>query len=189
MGRHLLAVLRADLVAVACAVLAGCGTSGARTDTLPPFALTNQSGATVSAESLRGYATVVTFIYTSCRDVCPLLTAQLVRLQALAREDGLGPRLRFVSVTVDPATDTPAVLARYATGYGADLSTWHFLTGSADDIRRLVEAVGVLTGSRGRVGHTNLVLFIDRRGRIAEQSTDIDLDPSRLLPTLRRLAA
>jgi len=172
------------LLAVTTALLTACT---AAAPPLPPFTLTNQSGHVVSAGDLRGRATVVNFIFTTCGDVCPLVTTQLVRVQARLRSEGLGDRVGFVSITVDPAVDTPPALERYAAAYGADLTTWHFLTGSASDIERVTRDVGLLTGTTGRIGHTNLLLFVDARGRIAGRETSVELDPERVLPKIRRL--
>ncbi len=171
-------------LAAATALLTACT---AAAPPLPPFTLTNQSGQVVSADDLRGGATIVNFIFTTCGDVCPLVTAQLVRVQARVRNEGLGARVRFVSITVDPAVDTPPALQRYAVAYGADLATWHFLTGSPSDIERLTRDVGVLTGATGRIGHTNLLLFVDAQGRIAGRETSVELDPERVLAKIRRL--
>lgn len=161
--------------------------SAAKTQALPSFTLTNQSGQSVGVEQLRGYATLVNFMFTNCRDVCPLTTAQLAKVQARARADGIGSRIRFVSITVDPAKDTPDVLKRYAIAYGADLATWHFLTGPSAAIARLTREIGLLTGRGDRVGHTSLVLYVDTRGEIVERYTGVDLEPERVLPKLRRL--
>lgn len=162
----------------------GCGSPPAP---LPSFTLTNQSGETVGTDTLRGYATVMTFVFTSCPDVCPLLTAQLTRVQAETKAEGLDARVRFVSITVDPARDTPDVLTRYAAGHGADLASWHFLTGSPDAVSRVTREIGVLTGVGDKIGHSNLVLFVDGQGRIVERYTGIELEPARVLPKIRRL--
>jgi protein SCO1/2 len=160
---------------------------GATPQTLPDFALTNQSGQLVRVQDLRGRVTVVSFLFTTCRDVCPLMTAQLARVQTQVRAEGLAARVGFVSISVDPVTDTPDVLARYAAGFGASLATWHFLTGPPDEVGRLLRDLNVVTGSGGAVGHGSDVLFVDGEGRIAERSTGIDLDPERVLPKIRRL--
>ena len=72
----------------------------------------------------------MTFIYTSCPDVCPLLTDKMAQVQ-----DELGPdfgaEVAFVSITVDPEHDTPEVLKEYAETFDADLGGWGFLTGDA----------------------------------------------------------
>jgi protein SCO1 len=156
--------------------------------TMPPFALVDQSGRSVRSESLRGHALVVSFVFTTCVEACPLITAQLARVQARARTEDLDGRVRFVSITLDPATDTPEVLRRYANAYGIDLTTWHFLTGTPDDVARLIRAVGLTSIAREPIAHGSLVLLVDGEGRIAEKRTDLELDPDRLLASLRKLA-
>ena len=77
----------------------------------PEFALTTQSGERLSLTDLRGKVLAVTFIYATCKDTCPILTAKMATLQQRLGAD-FGPRVRFVSVTVEPEVDTPAVLKR-----------------------------------------------------------------------------
>jgi len=84
----------------------------------PEFTLTNQDGQRASLSALRGRVVALTFIYTTCVDTCPLLTAKMASLQERLGRD-FGPRVQFLSVTVDPARDTPAVLKRYAEQHGA----------------------------------------------------------------------
>jgi protein SCO1/2 len=167
-------------------VLAGCG--GAASE-LPAFALTDQSGRLVGREELRGRAVVVSFIFTTCVEACPIVTAQLARVQAEARAAGLTPRLRFVSISVDPVTDTPERLREYARAYGADLDSWHFLTGRPEDVARVMQGLGVGTapGTRG-LAHDAPVIFVDALGRVVERQDALALAPARALATLRRLA-
>lgn len=177
-------VVRVAILLGLCLALVGCG---ARVEPMPAFTLTNQSGQPVGLETLRGHAAIITFMFTSCRDVCPLLTAQLTKVQAQAKAEGLDGRVRFVSITVDPLTDTPEALTRYAAGYGADLATWHFLTGGTDEVNRLTREIGLLTGVGDKIGHGNLLLFVDPSGRIAERYTGLELEPTVVLPKIRRL--
>jgi len=74
----------------------------------PEFTLTTPDRARLSLRDLRGKVVAVTFIYASCADTCPLLTAKLAGLQAKLGAD-FGPRVFFVSVTVDPERDTPEI--------------------------------------------------------------------------------
>jgi protein SCO1 len=152
---------------------------------MPPFALVDHAGATVRSESLRGYALVVSFVFTRCVETCPLITAQLVRAQARARS--LDARVRFVSITLDPDTDTPEVLYRYAAAHGIDLATWHFLTGAPSEVGRVISAFGLASVAGARVAHTSLVVLVDREGRIAERLTSLELDSDRLIAALRKL--
>src|SRR5882762_30984 len=79
----------------------------------PEFTLTDQDGKRIALKELRGKVLAITFIYSSCADTCPLLTARMAGLQDRLGAD-FGPRVYFVSVTVDPEHDTPGVLKRYA---------------------------------------------------------------------------
>src|SRR5262249_35849968 len=79
----------------------------------PHCALTNQDGVRSSLSELRGRVVAVTFIYASCADTCPLLTAKMATLQTKLGRD-FGPRVFFVSITVDPERDTPEILKHYA---------------------------------------------------------------------------
>jgi protein SCO1 len=172
------------------AVLAGlllCACAKPPGETMPPFALVDQSGTTVRSERLRGHALVVSFVFTTCREACPLITAQLARAQARARTEKLDGRVRFVSITLDPVTDTPDVLRRYAEAYGIDLTNWHFLTGASEDVARVIRAFGLTAVAGDRIVHGSLVMLVDGEGRIAERRTDLELDPQRLLASLRKL--
>jgi protein SCO1 len=99
----------------------------------PEVSLTTQDGKRLSLKDLRGKVVAVTFIYTSCADTYPLLTAKLAGLQARLGTD-FGAKVFFVAITVDPERDTPQVLKRYAQAYGANLAGWAFLTGTPTEI-------------------------------------------------------
>ena len=79
----------------------------------PPFTLTSQDGRQVALADLRGKVVAVTFIYTACPDICPLLTQKMARVQDELGAD-FGAKVAFVSITLDPEHDTPAVLKDYA---------------------------------------------------------------------------
>jgi protein SCO1/2 len=178
---------RIVMAAASIALLAGCSASSA-SQPLPSFALTNQTGRVIRSEELRGRAVVIGFIFTSCHDVCPLVTAQLARAQAETKSAGLSSTVRFVSITVDPGIDTPDVLQRYATSFGADPATWDFLTGHPDEVARVVRAMGVFVmNDRGRVGHGTVVLFVTPRGEIVRRYTDVQHLAAQILDEVRRV--
>ena len=178
---------RIVVAAASIALLVGCCANSA-SQPMPSFALTNQTGRLIRSDELRGRAVVISFIFTSCRDVCPLVTTQLARAQAEARSAGLSSAVRFVSITVDPGIDTPDVLQRYATSFGADPATWDFLTGPPDEIARVVREMGVfVTSDRGRLGHGTIVLFVTPRGVIVRRYTDVEHLAAQILDEVRRL--
>jgi len=101
---------------------------------LPAFGLVSQTGDSVHLADLSGSVWVADFIFTHCAGTCPLMTAQLVRLQKSLAADA---PIKLVSISVDPARDTPERLAEYAKGYGATADRWLFLTGDKAQIHRL----------------------------------------------------
>ena len=178
--------MRALAAALAGLVLLSACSRG-RPEMMPAFELVDQAGSVVKSEQLRGRVLVVSFVFTTCAEACPLITAQLARTQSRVRAERLDGRVRFVSITLDPATDRPEVLRRYADAYGIDLASWHLLTGASDDVGRVVRAFGLNATARERVVHGSLVVLVDHKGRIAERRTDLELDPERLLGSLRKL--
>lgn len=100
----------------------------------PEFSLTNQDGATVTNAHMHGRYWIATFGFTTCPGICPAMTHEMKRLHdRYAGED----RVRFLFISVDPATDTPEVLTEYAEQYEADTGRWQFLTGDAAHIQAL----------------------------------------------------
>jgi len=136
----------------------------------PDFALTSQDGAEVTLESLRGKVVAVTFIYTWCPDVCPMLTDKLARVQDELGAN-FGVNVAFVSITVDPERDTPEVLSDYAAAFDANLAGWSFLTGDLAAVREVARRYGVAVaaGPDGQVDHTLLTTLVDRQGAMRVQ--------------------
>jgi protein SCO1/2 len=105
----------------------------------PSFALTDQLGRPLSDADLRGKVVVADFIYTTCTDICPALTAQMAALRTRLADEGLlGDDVVLLSISVDPARDTPAVLKAYSEPFAADAANWYFLTGDEAAIRAVV---------------------------------------------------
>ena len=154
----------------------------------PTFILTTQDGQRLSLQELRGKVVALTFIYASCADTCPLLTAKLAGLQARLGAD-FGPKVFFLAITVDPERDTPEVLKRYAQAHGVDLAGWAFLTGTAAEIREVARRYGVYFKKtrRGDVDHTFLTSLVDQRGTLRVQYLGVRFDPDEFLSDLRAL--
>jgi protein SCO1/2 len=154
----------------------------------PEFTLTNQDGQRASLSALRGKVVAITFIYTTCVDTCPLLTAKMASLQGRLGGD-FGPRVKFLSISVDPARDTPEVLKRYAEAHGAQGAGWTFLTGTPAEIRTVAKHYGVYYRKtpRGDVDHTFLTSLVDRDGILRVQYLGVRFDPNELLRDLQTL--
>jgi protein SCO1 len=136
----------------------------------PDFILTSQDGAEVTLASLRGKVVAVTFIYTSCPDVCPMLTDKLARVQDELGSD-FGSKVAFVSITTDPERDTPEVLKGYAEAFEAKLAGWSFLTGEPAAVLDVAHRYGVAVAKAadGQVDHTMLTTLVDRHGTMRVQ--------------------
>lgn len=137
----------------------------------PDFTLLDPEGRAVRLSALRGRVVLLSFIYTSCSAACPLLTQRIVLLQASLRTAGLFPsRVAFLSVTVDPARDSGAALARYAKGFGADRGGWRFLRQAPERLRPVLAAYDEWTRHLpgGELDHPARIYLIDPLGRIRE---------------------
>jgi protein SCO1/2 len=136
--------------------------------TVPPFTLTERSERPVSATDLLGSVWVADFVFTRCPDVCPLLSTRMASLQEpLATGDD---PVRLVSVSVDPAHDTPPVLAAYAERYRAG-PDWLFLTGPRDAVAGLLrDGFRVAFADDGPptapITHSDRFVLVDRQLRI-----------------------
>jgi protein SCO1/2 len=103
---------------------------------VPDFLLVERSGKPVSLRDLRGKVWVADFIYTTCKDTCPLQSAEMSKLQDQWSDK---PNLKLVSFSIDPDRDTPQVLSSYALNFKADPNHWLFLTGEKEQISRLIQ--------------------------------------------------
>ena len=144
----------------------------------PPFTLTSQDGRPVALADFRGKVVAVTFIYTGCPDICPLLTQKMVQVQDELGAD-FGAKIAFVSITLDPEHDTPEVLKDYAEFWGAKPQGWSFLTGSAEAVRDVTGRYGVFFAKKedGSVDHTQLTSLVDRDGEMRVQYLGARFDP------------
>jgi len=184
-------ILTAALLAAAAPVVAHQPGRDARLPTIgaaAPFALTTSDGGRLALADLRGKVVAVTFIYATCTDTCPLLTAKLARLRERLGKDA-GAKVAFVAITVDSERDTPAVLKNYARAHGADVPGWAFLTGTATEIQDVARRYGVFARKtpRGDVDHTFLTSLVDRDGALRVQYMGVRFDPDEMLRDLRSL--
>ena len=157
---------------------------------VPEFSFIERSGQRVERAEFLGRIWVVDLIYTRCPDTCPLQSAEMARLQAEFVNEA---DIRLVSITVDPARDTLAVLSRYAKRFGADPKRWLFLTGEKEAIYRFVQEglrLPVMDpGSRARGAggrgvtllHSSRFVLVDREARIRGYYESSDMESLRQL--------
>lgn len=156
---------------------------------VPVFSLTDQNGKTLDNTDLLGKVWAASFIFTHCQGPCPTITRHMAELQ---KEVADLPDVRLVSLTIDPARDTPEVLKEYAARFHADGQRWFFLTGPGDVLKNVVQE-GFLTAQEpapdsDQIIHGTRVALVDRRGMIRGflSGTDADL-ASRAASRLREL--
>jgi protein SCO1/2 len=127
-------------------------------DVLPEFRFTNQLGQTISTSQFKGQALGINFLFTRCPfpTFCPRLANNFADVQRKLTQIEQGPtNWHLLTITFDPAFDTPAVLKTYAQGYGYDPARWTFATGDLEDITALADHFGQTfwqDESKGRVG-------------------------------------
>ena len=206
------------IAAMTSLALSGCGTDQAdaefkgtvlkSTEPSPPFSLTNQTGQTVTLESLHGRVVVLTFLYTHCPDVCPIVTSQLRDTQEqLSDTEGA---VEFVAISVDPERDTVEAAWEYLDRWKL-ADQWQYLVGdssvlepiwesyfvdpyaeetravaSTPEPRGAVDALGAAIAERYLVIHSAPVFLIDRDGRRRVVFTS-PLEPSDIAQDIRTL--
>jgi protein SCO1/2 len=140
-----------------------------RIDTLfheiPPFSLINQNGEVVTEKAVKGKVYVVDYFFTTCQSICPIMSKQLDRVYKEQKD------VLILSHTVDPETDTPAILKEYASKFQADPKRWIFLTGGKPELYNLARTGYLLDAQEGNGGaedfiHTQNFALIDKKGRI-----------------------
>jgi protein SCO1/2 len=131
---------------------------------------------------------MLNFIYSRCpvANMCPLSTAKMMQTQKLAREAGVSG-IEFVSITLDPAYDTPGVLREYADDRGIDTSNFSFLTGPEPAIRDLLTQFGVIAEFKGDIlDHTLATLLIDEKGRVKWRADGSEWQPKDFVERMHR---
>ncbi|MNJ88990.1 hypothetical protein D3C87_65510 [compost metagenome] len=140
--------------------------------TIQPFSFTDQSGKPYGSKDLKGKIYVAEYFFTTCGTICPVMNAEMRRVQAAYKGND---QFKILSFTVDPETDSVAQMKNYADNHGADPQQWHFLTGRKEDLYKLARrSFFVLkpaeAQNQGDVGsdfiHTNYFVLVDTQKRI-----------------------
>ena len=137
-------------------------------ESVPNFTLTDQNRGKVVLSNFAGKVIVLNFVYTRCAlpNFCFRSSNNLWLLQRRFRQR-LGRDLVLLTVTFDPTHDDPVTLAKYAATWKADPKSWHFLTGSADDVHRICDLFGEdFFQDEGLMNHSLHTAIIDRRGKL-----------------------
>jgi protein SCO1/2 len=135
---------------------------------------------------LKGKVVAVNFMFTTCPSFCPRATANLLKVQARLGER-LGRDVFMLSITVDPETDTPQVLKKYAVAHQARPG-WYFLTGERRDIDRIRRKFGVFDDDPDKTQHTGILTY-GNHATGSWAAMPVIADPAVIARSLIRLAA
>ena len=139
---------------------------------LPAFTLTDQDGKAVSLDDLSGKVWIADFIFTRCPGMCPAMTSQMYLLQERLKGLPQWKDMHLVSITVDPAHDTPQRMKAYSEMTLAEPGRWLFLTGEHDAVRQLIRhgfklvADDAPAGAAEPIVHSSKFVLVDRDGGI-----------------------
>lgn len=134
------------------------------------------------------HATFVALVYVRCQTVCLSTAAGQSWLQAEIQARGLGDRVRLLTLSFDPASDSPAVLAEHARRLGADPALWRFATvRNADSLNRMLDVfdIVVLPDGLGGYSHNAALFLVEEDGRLS-RAYDIERPDVALADYLRR---
>ena len=155
-------------------------------------AFVDQSGRDAAALDWRGKTLAVTFVYTRCPlpDFCPLMDRNFAAVQQIpASRTSAAGRIHLLSVSFDPAYDSPKVLAAHAKKAGARPDAWTWLTGEQDAVDAFAAQFGVSIIRDDRpmqeIIHNLRTIVIDRSGRVVKIYNGNDWKAEELLATLR----
>ena len=161
---------------------------------VPNASFVDQDGRKRTFNSFKGSTVVMTFIYTKCplATFCPLMDRHFATLQTSLEEDA-AKRVRLVTVSFDPATDTPRVLKQHAKELNADLARWTFLTGDRDEVDRFASRFGVSVSRAmndpSNIAHNLRTAIVGADGKLVKVYTGNDWSPDQVLADLKNLGS
>jgi protein SCO1/2 len=149
---------------------------------VPDFTLTDSTGQRVKLSSFAGQVVAMNFVYTGC--ALPQFCLRMANTFAVLQKrfaGVLGRDAQLLTVTFDPEHDTPEVLAAYATKWSADARGWRFLTGAADEVRRVCGLFGVAAFADERLlSHMVRTVIVGRDGRLLANIEGNQFTPEQL---------
>jgi len=147
---------------------------------------TDQDGHPHPLARFHGEPFVASAIYTRCPSVCPRTVATL---QHLERSLPVGDVPRFVLFSLDPAHDTPQVLAAFARAHALSGPRWTLLRPDSASLPAIARALGLAysAAGAGAIAHTAVIAIVDSSGRVRDRRLGLDADPAALLAAWRSI--
>ena len=157
-------------------------------DVFPDAQLIDRNGVLVHLRDFRGQPLAITFIYLGCPlpTYCPLMNSNFRSAENLLHRLGLDAQVKLLSLSMDPARDTPGRLREVASSYGAQAPNWMFASVSEDQLRRLAGATGLqFSLANGQIIHNLRTLVIDRDFRLRRSFPGNSWTPQELVAELK----
>lgn len=183
------------LTAFCLLVLAGCGSGSKLRDPLnwdvQSFQYINQNGEKFGIKDLKGKVWIADLVFTNCQTVCPPMTANLAKLQRMAKEEKLD--VQFVSFSVDPEVDKPEKLKEFVQKFTDDTKNWNLLTGySQDEIEKFAKdnfkTLVDKPENQDQVIHGTKFYLVDQNGKVMKEYSGMKNTPyDDILRDIRRL--
>ena len=135
--------------------------------TIPFFHYLNDDSVRVKSTDLKGKIWVADFFFTTCSTICPKMTTQMKRLNAMTSD--LKEHIYFISFTINPRYDQPSILKKYKQRHGIEASNWIFLTGDEGETHELgIEHFRIFAGqddlSEDGYAHSEAFTLVDKEG-------------------------
>jgi protein SCO1/2 len=161
-------------------------------DPLPAASFVDQTGRARALSEWRDGPIAITFTYTRCPlpEFCPRVDRQFAEVQsAIAKDPALAGKARLITISFDPAYDTPPVLRAHAKKLGADPDVWTFMTGKREDVELFAARFGVAVTRTGDtpadIMHSMRTIVADAQGRIRALHSGSDWTPAQIVDGLR----
>jgi len=159
---------------------------------IAPFQFVDQDSAIISNDTFKDKIYVADFFFTTCRTICPIMKAQMVRVYDATKDM---PDVLILSHSIDPEYDTVALLHDFAKRLGAESKRWHFVTGVKDSIYKIAQTSYFATAMEDKAAsegdrfiHSGAFLLIDKAGRIrGKYDGTVEEDVNRLIVDIKRL--
>ncbi len=173
----------------ACLLCLSCGNRAASLPdygSVPDFSMTDSHGHPFNSRTLTGKAWVADFIYTNCPAACPMMTAKMHNVAKQIRDDD---NIRLVSISVDPARDTPQALEAFAARYGGPTKQWLFLTGTPATIHEVAYNTFHVGDIIGKIEHSTKFVLVDKKQHIRGYYSTLDATGDDIPKLLKDLSA
>lgn len=156
----------------------------------PAFVLTDQDGKRAALKDFRGKALVLTFVFTECKDICPVLPQIVGRTDNWLSDEEKG-RVRFVGISIDPRRDTPEKLRGFMRERQLSPARWTLLTGTLREASQVADDYGVIAKPdlQGDIVHNAVFVLIDPQGRLRTEFHGLATPAQEIAKALRVIVA